>query len=48
MIVLDTVKGKDCAFAENVFYNHHVTFTDEDIAEAVKYLDQKIEEIKNE
>ena len=48
MIVLDTVKGKDCTFAENVYYNHHVTFNDDQIAEATAYLDQKIKEIEHE
>ncbi len=44
MIVLDTIKGKDCTFAQDVFYNHHITFTDEQLLEANKHLDEIIKE----
>lgn len=48
MIVLDTVKGKDCIFAESEFYNHHIKFTDRNYALAIDYLNQKIEDLNNE
>lgn len=44
MIVLDTIKGKDCTFAQDVFYNHHVTFTDDQYNDAIKHLDEIIKE----
>ena len=45
VIVLHTVKGKDCTFAEDVFYNHHMTFTQEQLDEANQHLDQLIAEL---
>lgn len=48
MIVLQTEKGKDCTFAEGVFYNHHIKFTKEQYEEAVAALDQKIERLQRE
>ena len=42
MIVLHTIKGKDCPFAEDVFYNHHMTMSAEQIEQAQQFLDQKI------
>lgn len=47
MIVLNTIKGKDCSFAEDVFYNHHMTFTDEQYKEAIAKLDEIIKESEN-
>lgn len=44
MIVLHTEKGKDCTFAQDVFYNHHMTFTEEQYEEAVHHLDEIIKE----
>lgn len=44
MIVLHTEKGKDCTFAKDVFYNHHMTFTEEQYEEAVHHLDEIIKE----
>ena len=38
MIVLHTVKGKGCTFAEGVLYNHHMTFTAEQCDEAISEL----------
>lgn len=37
-IILDTVKGKGCSFAEGVTLNHHMRFTKEQIAEALHAL----------
>lgn len=42
MIVMHTVKGKDCSFAENVLYNHHMKFKPEDYQNALDALDKKI------
>ncbi len=38
MIVLDTVKGKGCYFAENEFSNHHMNVTEEQIQKAIQLL----------
>ena len=46
MIVLNTEKGRGCAFAEGVLYNHHMSFTKEQIEEAVKRLEKEIEELQ--
>ena len=42
MIVLHTIKGKDCTFAENLLYNHHLTFNEEQYMEAYKFLEDKV------
>lgn len=44
MIILNTLKGKGCCFAENILYNHHMMFTDEQANDAVALLE---EELKN-
>lgn len=41
-IVCKTVKGKDCLFAEEVFYNHHMAFSDEQLADAISALEEKL------
>lgn len=38
MIVLDTVKGKGCTFAEGILYNHHMKFTKEQCDKAIEAL----------
>jgi transketolase len=38
MIVLNTVKGKGCGFAEGKLNNHHMTITKEQMEEAIKEL----------
>ena len=48
MIVLHTIKGKDCPFAEDVFYNHHMTMSAEQIEQAQQFLDQKIMRLQEE
>lgn len=45
MIVLNTEKGHGCSFAEGVLYNHHMTFTKEQVQEAVKRLEKEIQEL---
>lgn len=42
VLLLDTIKAKDCSFAEHVLYNHHMTFTTEQLDEATAVLDEKI------
>ncbi|MBS5065232.1 MAG: transketolase [Hungatella hathewayi] len=42
VILLNTIKAKDCSFAEGVLYNHHMTFTTEQLDEAMSVLDKKI------
>lgn len=48
MIVLNTVKGKDCCFAEEMFYNHFIRFSQEDCEAAVRWLDNKIAALEQE
>ncbi|MCH1942032.1 transketolase [Holdemania massiliensis] len=48
MIVLHTIKGKDCPFAEGVFYNHHMTMSPDQIEQAQQFLDQKIARLQEE
>jgi len=38
MIILDTIKGKDCCFAENKLSNHNMPVTQEQYQEALKTL----------
>ncbi|BFL40110.1 transketolase [Agathobaculum sp. NSJ-28] len=47
MIVLNTIKGKDCCFADT-FYNHFVRFPEEDYEAAIKELDAKIAKLESE
>jgi transketolase len=42
MIVLHTLKGKGCTFAENAFLNHHMTFTREQADEAIAVLEAEL------
>ena len=37
-IVLNTIKGKGCTFAENQLKNHHINVTKDQAAEALKAL----------
>lgn len=48
MIVMNTIKGKDCCFAEEVLYNHHMKFTPDDYQNALAALDTKIQAIEEE
>lgn len=47
MIVLHTTKGRDCTFAENEFYNHHIVIKEEGYQEAVACLDAKIAQLES-
>lgn len=42
IIVLDTIKGKGCSFAEGVLNNHHMTFTGKQVDEAIAILEEKL------
>lgn len=37
-IILHTVKGKGCSFAENELYNHHMTVSKQQMEEALDVL----------
>ncbi len=43
VIVLDTVKGKGCSFAEGVLDNHHMVVNKNQAEEALKLLEEKLE-----
>ena len=43
-IILDTVKGYGCDFAMNTSANHHMSFTAEQMENAIKQAEQKLEE----
>ncbi|MCX7970123.1 MAG: transketolase [Negativicutes bacterium] len=45
VVVLNTVKGKDCVFAEGKKANHHVVISREDVEAAVSCLEKKLEEL---
>lgn len=47
VLLLNTIKAKDCSFAEGVLYNHHMTFTAQQIDESIRILDEKINTLKN-
>jgi len=42
VIVLETIKGKGCTFAEGIESNHHMAFTKEQMKEAVKVAEEKL------
>ena len=42
VIVLDTIKGYGCDFAEGVEANHHMNFTKEQISNAIKVVELKL------
>ena len=48
MIVLNTVKGQDCCFAAEMFYNHFIRFSQEDYESAITWLDNKIATLEQE
>jgi transketolase len=48
MIILDTVKGRGCTFAENVCENHHIAFKPEQMAEALKAAEERVRELGGE
>jgi transketolase len=42
MIVLNTEKGKGCTFAEHQLFNHHMTFTKEQVDQAIAVLEAEL------
>ncbi len=42
MIVLDTVKGKGCSFAESADFNHYMVVNDEMAAEAIRVIEESL------
>jgi transketolase len=48
MIVLDTVKGKGCVFAEGVLDNHHMTFSKEQSEQAIEAVKAVLAELERE
>jgi len=40
MVILNTIKGKGCTFAEEVLYNHHMMFTEDQVNEALEALEK--------
>jgi transketolase len=42
-IILNTIKGKGVKFAEEMFLNHHIHVTDEQVNEAIKQLENELE-----
>jgi transketolase len=48
VIILNTVKGKGCTFAEGVLYNHHMTITKEQADEAIGFVKKRIDSIVTE
>lgn len=45
VIVLNTVKGKGCSFAEGILSNHHMTVSKEQMEDALKALENKLQEV---
>lgn len=48
LICLDTVKGKDCSFAEHLEFNHGIGVSEGQLAEAEEYLNHKISALMQE
>ncbi|MCD8352012.1 MAG: transketolase [Planctomycetaceae bacterium] len=48
MFILHTEKGLGCTFAEGVYYNHHVKFSDDDCEAAIQRLEKQIAAIQEE
>jgi transketolase len=42
LIVLDTIKGRGCTFAEGIEFNHHIAFTPEQMKEAIEYAEKNL------
>jgi transketolase len=45
-IILDTIKGYGCDFAEGIVGNHHMTFTQEQIGKAIDNAAKRLEEAR--
>ena len=45
-IILDTIKGYGCDFAEGIAGNHHMTFTQDKMDKAIDLVSQRLEEAR--
>ncbi|MDD3168945.1 MAG: transketolase [Eubacteriales bacterium] len=45
VIILDTLKGKGCCFAENVDFNHYMTVSEDMAEEAIQVIENSLNEI---
>jgi len=45
VIVLDTIKGQGCSFAENLLFNHHMEISESQMKEAIEELEKKLEKV---
>jgi transketolase len=45
VIVLNTVKGKGCTFAEGILYNHHMAVTKEQADEAIAFVKKRLDKL---
>jgi len=48
VIVLDTIKGYGCTFAEGLASNHHMNFSKEDMDKAIDEAAKRLEEVREE
>ncbi len=48
MIVLKTEKGKGCTYAEDVYYNHHMSISPEQSAQALAALESELAALEKE
>ena len=46
MIVLDTVKGKGCSFAEFADFNHYMVINDEMAADAIRVIEESLKPVE--
>jgi transketolase len=46
MIVLDTIKGKGCTFAEQELFNHHMAISPEKADGAIAYVEKRLDILK--
>jgi len=47
-IILDTIKGYGCTFAEDIASNHHMNFTKEEMNTAIEVASEKLEKAREE
>jgi len=45
-IILDTIKGYGCTFAEGLASNHHMNFTKEEMDKAIDVASEKLEKVR--
>ena len=46
VIILDTIKGNGCTFAEGIVSNHHMTFSQAQMDKAIDYSSRRLEEAR--